>query len=384
MEKTVRMMMDLIASEACGKEIDPKEYALSDEELKDLYRLSKFHDLAHLVGNALIQKDLIRNAEIRQRFEKQVMTAVYRYERTNYELQRLCDTLNEAKIPFIPLKGSVIRNCYPEPWMRTSCDIDILVREQDLETAAQAIGEKLGYRYESRNYHDISLKSESGVHLELHFSLKENEENIDGLLSDCWQYAFVHRAYEYSFTPEFFLFHQFAHASYHFLHGGCGVRILLDICILERFLPCDRAKLEGLLEKCGILKFAHEVEHLANIWFGTAEYTEISRQMERYLLSGGVYGTTGNRVAVQQAQKGGKMRYALSRIWLPYSSLKNFYPSLEGKAILLPFYEMRRWGRFLIGGKAKRGLEELKLNAGTTMEGQSQIMSMLEKLELRP
>ena len=71
--------------------------------------------------------------------------------------------------------------------MRTSCDIDILVREQDIDTAAQAIGEKLGYRYESKNYHDISLKSESGVHLELHFSLKENEENIDGLLSDCWQ-----------------------------------------------------------------------------------------------------------------------------------------------------------------------------------------------------
>ena len=140
MEKTVRMMMDLIASEACGKEIDPKEYALSDEELKDLYRLSKFHDLAHLVGNALIKKDLIRNAEIRQRFEKQVMTAVYRYERTNYELQRLCDTLNEAKIPFIPLKGSVIRNCYPEPWMRTSCDIDILVHEKDLENAVSPIG----------------------------------------------------------------------------------------------------------------------------------------------------------------------------------------------------------------------------------------------------
>ena len=147
------------------------------------------------------------------------------------------------------------------------------------------------------------------------------------------------------------------------------MRIFLDIRILERLMPCDRAKLDGLLEKCGILKFAHEVEHLANIWFGTAEYTEISRQMERYLLSGGVYGTTGNRVAVQQAQKGGKMRYALSRIWLPYSSLKNFYPSLE---------------RFLIGGKAKRGLEEMKLNAGTTGEGQSQIMSMLEKLELRP
>lgn len=162
--------------------------------------------------------------------------------------------------------------------MRTSCDIDIPVREQDIDTAAQAIGEKPGYGYESGNYHDRSLKSESGVHPELHFSLKENEENIDGLLSDCWQDVVVHRAYEYNFTSEFSLFHQFAHASYHFLHGGWGMRIFMDIRIPERFMPCGRAKPDGLLEKCGILKFAHEAEHLTNIWFGTAEYTEISRR----------------------------------------------------------------------------------------------------------
>ena len=48
------------------------------------------------------------------------MIAIYRYEKINYELNRLRSALNEAQIPFIPLKGSVLRQYYPEPWMRTS------------------------------------------------------------------------------------------------------------------------------------------------------------------------------------------------------------------------------------------------------------------------
>ena len=105
------------------------------------------------------------------------MLAVYRYEKINYELGRLRKVLNEAKIPFIPLKGSVLRRYYPEPWMRTSCDIDVLVHEEAVDQAAQIIVDKLGYAYEKKQYHDISLMSDGGVHLELHHTIKENKAN---------------------------------------------------------------------------------------------------------------------------------------------------------------------------------------------------------------
>ena len=120
MEEIIHAMMDLIASEVCGKNIDKSQYTLTDEELAKLYKLSKSHDLAHLVGDALIKNDLIGNDEIKAKYQKQVMLAIYRYEKINYELNRLRSALNEAQIPFIPLKGSVLRQYYPEPWMRTS------------------------------------------------------------------------------------------------------------------------------------------------------------------------------------------------------------------------------------------------------------------------
>ena len=147
MEKIIRAMMDLIASEVYDQSIDKSQYTLTDEELVKLYKLAKAHDLAHLVGDALIKTNLIGDGEIKAKFQKQIMLAVYRYEKINYELGRLRKVLNEAEIPFIPLKGSVLRRYYPEPWMRTSCDIDVLVHEEAVNQAEQTIVEKLGYTY---------------------------------------------------------------------------------------------------------------------------------------------------------------------------------------------------------------------------------------------
>ena len=170
-------MMNLIGSEICGNAVCADEIkALSDDELKALYKLSKSHDLAHLVGNALIKNNLLDEenpngdenhdgdktqgggennsgvirSEVKQKFEKQILTAIYRYENINSELETLKTAFEEEKIPFIPLKGSVIRQYYPEPWLRTSCDIDILVHEEDIERAIAVLTDKNGYTLEKK------------------------------------------------------------------------------------------------------------------------------------------------------------------------------------------------------------------------------------------
>ena len=78
-----------------------------------------------------------------------------------------------------------------------------------------------------------------------------------------------------------------------------------------------------------------------------------------------------------------KFIYALFRIWLPYDVLKFYYPSLEGKKILLPFYEIRRWGKLLFKGGAKRSINELSINSSTTPEQQAQISALLADLGLK-
>lgn len=380
----VNIMMALIADETDGRAPESVcSDVLSDEMLTALYRLSKSHDLAHLVGDVLIQNGLIQNQEIRAKFEKQMMMAVFRYEQINYELNRLREAFNQAEIPFIPLKGAVIRKYYPQPWMRTSCDIDILVHEADLERAVTLLTGTLAYREDSKGAHDVGLYAESGVHLELHYCLSEDAS--DGILDSVWERCtpLADLPFCYVMPDDLFYYYHIAHMAKHFQIGGCGVRPFVDLRMLNRCHDADRAGRQALLETGGLAAFSDAVNRLSAVWFDGETHTDLTRQMEQFLLSGGVYGTTENRVTVQQVKKGGKLRYAISRIWLPYEELKFHYPSLEGKRYLLLFYEIRRWGKLIFCGGAKRSVRELKLNAATSKDDRDSTTDMLIGLGLK-
>ena len=122
--ETINIMFALIRSAVGAKDLDDKERELFRTiELPALMSLADKQDVAHLVSWALKQNSLVNSVAL----DRAIFKAVYRYESIDYEYERLCVSLEDAKICFMPLKGSVIRKYYPEPWMRTSCDIDILV-----------------------------------------------------------------------------------------------------------------------------------------------------------------------------------------------------------------------------------------------------------------
>lgn len=353
--------MKLIAAEICGKEPDGSDRDFTDEELSELYGLAKKHDLAHLVGDALIKNGLDVSTEIGAKFQKRVMLAVYRYEQLNHELSRLCSALEEAKIPFIPLKGSVIRSLYPEPWMRTSCDIDLLV--QDADSTAAYLADKLSYKYEGKNSHDISMFSGSGMHTELHYDLIEEslDEAASKVLSDVWGRVTVHDGCEYrlDMSDGMFYFYHIAHMAKHLENGGCGIRPFVDIWVLNHRTAFDRDKREALLAQGGLSDFSKQAELLSEVWFGNAVHTDITRKMENYVVCGGMYGTNENRIVVQQQKRGGKIGYAFSRIFLRYDEIKFHYPILEKHRWLTPVMEVRRWCRLIFCGHLKRVTHEL-------------------------
>ena len=106
-----------------GEPLSAEELVLcTPEAISAALKLSSTHDLAHLVAWGA-KKNGIVSAE----GEATVFKAVYRHQQLKYEYERLVKSLEKEKIPFLPLKGSVIRSRYPEPWMRTSSDIDVLV-----------------------------------------------------------------------------------------------------------------------------------------------------------------------------------------------------------------------------------------------------------------
>ena len=387
-DKVIQLMFRLLRFEVCGAECAEEiRDAFSKEDLPSLYTCAKRHDLAHLIADALDKLALLPfDGEISAKLRKQQMLAVYRQQRSQYELQVVCNALEEAKLPFIPLKGAIIRDYYPEPWMRTSCDIDILIREEDMARATKLLTDQMGYRKGVESPHDVSFHTESGIHIELHHTLTNDRITPEGgeILSNIWSFAEPEDGceYRYRLSDAMFYFYHIAHMAKHIQIGGCGVRPFIDQWILEHCISHDNAERNALLAKGGLLTFAEAAQKLAEVWLADAEAEEMILWLESFILNGGVYGNMENRVSILQKKRGGKLRYAFSRIFISYDSLKFYYPILKKHRWLTPVYEVVRWFRLIFTGKTKVAVREFRTNQSTTDEKATDTVDILSKLGL--
>lgn len=386
MQPIVETMMQSIRRAVCGATVEWPSEPFPEEALGALYRLSDLHDLAHVVGHALEEDGrLSPSGEAAEQFRRKTFLSVYRYQQLQYTYERICRVLDAVEIDYIPLKGALIRAYYPEPWMRTSCDIDILVHESDAEEAAARLADAIGVvRPLEREYHDISLFLEGNIHLELHFSLSEHMERMDRVLERVWDYATpaAEGTHRYVLENAFFLFHQVAHCAYHFANGGCGVRPLIDWWLLRRGMTCDEAALSALLEEADLAPFAVAMERLSGVWFSGDAHDELTRDMEAYLLGAGVYGSFANSVALANRHHSGRFAYFMHRVFMPYRNLKAVYPVLERYPVLYPFCTVCRWGRLLFGKARKKAVLEIKYASSLSDDKTQRLARMCRALHL--
>lgn len=369
MKETRTTAFALLRYALCGAEIPQSvKETLAEEGLEKVYQLLKMHDLAHLAYDGLrsfAADGALAQTEAYGLFKRQQQLAVYRYEQKLYEYEQICKTLEEAEIEYLPLKGAVLKAYYPQEWMRTSCDIDILVRADKLGRATEALQTKLHYKLEGNHSHEVSLFAENGVHLELHYDLIEDylPPISAGVLSAYWNTAqpVAAGSYRYEAADEQFYFYHIAHMAKHFEMGGCGIRSFMDLWLWLEKTGVDEAKYAEILKKGDLTTFAANVNKLARVWFSDGEHDGLTVRMEAYVLGGGVYGSMENHIAVENTKrKQGKFRYVMRRIFMPYEYLKWQYPILQKHKWLTPFYEVRRWGRLIFKGKWKKSVREMR------------------------
>lgn len=397
MSNAVQVIINCIKYEIHGQDGKIVLPEISARFLIELYSLSKAHDIAHLVGHALNECGAFENlpagmqheeratiARIKEEFHKQIVTAIYRYENINYELGQLKETLKKGEIPFIPLKGAVLRHYYPEPWMRTSCDIDILVKESDADTAATRLQENLQYRMERKGQHDIPMFTASNVHIELHFTLLDSDFRQVKDLIDVWSGEEISLLSdnEYQMSKELFLLYHIYHMARHFIHGGCGIKPFIDLWIIKNKVVFDKGKAQKMLQESGLLAFYERSIDLMSVWFEGKEHSEITQAMESYILQGGAYGTLEQTLAMSQNKKGGKIGHLMSKIFLSYKAMTVYYPSLSKCPILFPFYQVRRWCRILFCGGRKSAINEIKLNQRISEEKKKAAENLITELDL--
>ncbi|MBP1573098.1 MAG: nucleotidyltransferase family protein [Oscillospiraceae bacterium] len=385
-ENTYKLMFSLVRSELRREENNAYcSDEISDEVLRKLYCISNAHDIAHYISSALYRNRIGTNSKIYTKFVDKQMLAVYRYETMKCAIDEICSTLGKHMIRYVLLKGAAIRPYYPEEWLRSSCDIDILVHEEDLNVAVKALVQDNGYTTDNKvNYHDVSLFSKSGVHLELHYNIKEHMDNIDRLLSDVWNYTYKDAdvGYRYIQEKEFFAFHTIAHMSYHFVNGGCGIKPFIDLYVIQNKMTYDEKKLREYCRRCKIERFYDNVMYLMQVWFCDKKHTEVSLKMENYILSGGVYGSSENKIVVSYSKRGGKLGYLFSKVFISYDLLSVKHPVLKKHKWLTPIFQVRRWMSSLRVGRIKHLLREEKSVYSNSEDDIVEMRAFLKELGL--
>lgn len=310
-----------------------------------LYLFSRAHDIVPIIGTALMSNRLITDKKICDKFKKEIELSTYRYISLNFVKEQLTSIFESEKIPFIHLKGTVLRKYYPEPYMRTSCDIDVLIRKEDRERAVEFLSEKHGYKTVcvSTN-HDIGMTAPNGMNVELHYSLTESDKSVGAVLSKVWDYASLCDGfqYQYELSPEFFAFYHIAHMANHFLHGGIGIRSVLDFWILKNNMPFDREKTFLLLKSAGLDAFAEETERVSDAWFNNKGHSVLSKRLEEYIFFSGAYGNFNNLTEMREINNV-KPKSLWKKIFKPYKELKVIYPIIEKHPVLTPLYQIIRW-----------------------------------------
>ena len=386
MNDALNVLLALIRFEIKGEALsDDIKNLITPSVINDVTALARTHDIANIAADALMKNGFIsRSDEHAAELLKQLDLSVMRCAQHDFALAEASEALCKAKIPHIPLKGSVIKNLYPQPWMRTSCDIDILVREDDFEPARKVI-ESLGYEYYKQTRHDVSLASGS-VHIELHFSLVEDQRanEASSVLASVWDESSpVENGYRYVMSDAMFYFYGIAHIVKHFESAGCGIRQIIDLYILDELPGFDLSARDELLLRGDLYKFASAARQLAKVWFAGAEHSEESRGLEEVIASSGVYGSARTQLKISVIQSKSRAEYIRKRIFPSRDALQSSYPVLRNHKWMLPFVWVWRLLKLLNVKRFRRSASEFGAVGRMEDEEKQKMADLLKKLGLK-
>ncbi|MBK9096264.1 MAG: nucleotidyltransferase family protein [Anaerolineae bacterium] len=230
------------------------------------YELARAHGLAPLVFHNLRALNVAANAPaaVWRQFEASYYSTLGDNLLLESELFQAADQLRRREVDFLLLKGIVLgAMLYPDPALRPSADLDIMVPLAQVAAAQQAL-QDLGYSLQPGRQLDFQLArsydipyvrqsaSGQGVLLELHWSLAEPELfnlDIDNLWARAQPFAYNGHALR-SLSPEDILFHLTIHIR---KHRYVGLRWLVDVNEMLRSFGAglDWAYLLNLAQQTG-------------------------------------------------------------------------------------------------------------------------------------
>ncbi len=348
--------MDMIYLAVCAlHDMTPADDVMEAMDFEQVYRLVKSQTMAAVTfyGLELWPKaKTVVDAELYSKWKEAREKAVRKNLLFDIEREKLFGFMEEKGIWYMPLKGSIMKELYPQPGMRQMADNDILF-DPSFCNEVQMYMVSEGYESVSvgTGNHDV-YKKKPVYNFELHRALygevheegwvKYYERVKDRLILS------EGTSFGYHFSDEDFYVYIISHAYTHYARYGIGIRTLLDFYVYLNIKPgLDFSYIEKECEILGIAEFESLSRSLCKkVFDGNRVTLEVfseknvsdeEKQLLMYYFTSGTYGTLQQGITnkIKELRKKGygnsKLRYAWNRLFPGYDTYKYYAPSVRWK-----------------------------------------------------
>ena len=310
--------------------------------LEGLYSYQKEQDVTNMAYVALkkLGYDDVELVEFKEDYKLNML----REARFELAGQQVFDDFEKAEIDFIPLKGAILKNQYPNPALRTFTDIDIYVGES-FDKAEKILLEKGFEKTTGDDHNDISFVKKPSIHIELHKDLFPDDYDFEGYFENPFVHTELRDGYKHYHlykTDDFFI-HVLCHLYKHFTFGGCGLRQYLDIYVMTQKMQLNMDYIRSELKSFGMEGFLDTTLTLNRFFFDGEKPTDETIEIAEFVFNNSTFGNADNRLVLDY-DKGhgekrtlwGNIKYFMERWGLNYSQMKERYKVLKHLPFLLP------------------------------------------------
>lgn len=330
-----RYIVELVSAVMAGREPDAKP---EDLPVKAIYRMAKLHNLDCIVYDGMKRIAGEADADLMEEWANRNTICAAQGIMQQREAKKLVKELPARGIRVLPLKGSILKEFYPQARYRQMADVDILIDRKNMEKA-HTVMKELGYQYKGGDSEDTVDKyyKPPCVSIEIHSHLMHYHAENHKKYLDIWERCKEENGVYHMNWDDYYLF-LMEHFAKHFNESGSGIRFVLDIYI---FLEAKKKELhpEYLKKKqkeLGLEEFCREMEEIAYRWFdGRPEIRD--SKYETVILLAGIFGIRQWAYAGQQKKYLEKYKnpgiakgmYLLCRLFPDYHAMAAQYPFLR-------------------------------------------------------
>lgn len=357
----------------CGLKSEKPEEPPVGIDFEAIFELAKKQDVENIVFLSIDQLENNIDSNLYSIWQEAY------YKRMKYSafqdmaLEELIEVFTKAGIDCMPLKGSVIKNYYPNPDLRTMGDIDFLVREQNRQVVRD-IMHSLGYEDDLLDDGQVdSFRRSKLEYIEVHYDFSAKNHIMHEVFTIDWD-KLVPTGTPHLFKQTFedLYFFNTGHYVKNMHNKGMGLRGVVDTFVLwNRLTDNQKQVLNERFAEVNIDEFNSKLVKIADIWFNEVKDDGSLDALQKYLLNKKTYGDYKTETilnAVYSEQTSSNAKYLKDKIFPSADDLYERFDIKRKCFLILPFLWIWRILLQLFGSKEKWSFAKKQMDTFKTID----------------